>query len=171
MIVNATREGLAGLAVSDFYTEVIAKSRAFTAIQCIRDPDLLEPVTRAAAESIVADAASLGIKLIVTETYRSRERQAMLYAQKLTQLPTVGVHAYGLAFDVCKIVNGSASWAGDWAFLRDLCAKHGMISGLDWGLPRARHGFVDPDHVQRCRVSEQRDLFAGLYYPPESAVT
>ena len=151
--------------MGNFYTDVIQKDSRFNTTQSVRDVNLLEPVTRSAVASIIADAAAMGIELIVTETYRSANRQAMLFQQGATQLKAVGVHHYGLAADFAKIIDGKASWAGDWAFLRDLAGKHGLISGLDWGAPGISHSFVDPDHVQRCSVAQQTALFAGDWYP------
>lgn len=152
-----------------FYTEVLQRDPRFQSPAPCRDTALLEPVTRAAVAAIVADAAALGIILCVSETYRSPARQAALFAKGATQLRTVGVHGYGLACDFYKLIDGRASWAGDWAFLRDLARVHGMISGLDWGVPRIAHDFVDPDHIQRVAVDDQPRLFAGTWYPDSSA--
>jgi LAS superfamily LD-carboxypeptidase LdcB len=147
-----------------FYTDVIQPDPRFhSPVEC-RDVALLEHFTRIAVANIIADAKSLGISLIVTETFRSAERQEMLFSQRATQLRTVGTHHYGLACDFAKIIMGAASWAGDWQFLADLAAKHGLVSGLNWNLP-GPHGFVDPDHVQRCEVAQQELLFAGEWYP------
>jgi hypothetical protein len=151
----------------NFYTDIIRKDPRFRSVESVRDPALLEPVTRIALEAVIADAEKLGIRLEITETYRSVERQQHLYLTHATQLRDVGVHHYGLAADVCKIVEGKASWEGDWTFLRDLAARHGLISGVDWGHPERPHGFCDSDHVQRIRVEDQERLFAGAWYPAE----
>ena len=148
-----------------FYTDVIQADPRATSVDAIRDLDLLEPATRAAVEAIIADAAALGITLMITETYRSKERQQHLFATHATQLQNVGVHHYGLAADFCKLVNGKASWDGDWTFLGDLAKKHGMIWGGDWGAPEKPHTFRDMDHVQRCSGADQNELFAGTWYP------
>jgi hypothetical protein len=151
--------------MSNFYTDVIQKDGRFNSTAPCRDLMLLETATRDAVKAIIADAFNLGIDLIVTETYRSSQRQIMLFAQHATELRAVGVHHFGLACDFCKVVDGAASWAGDWSFLRDLAVKHGLISGLDWGLPGVVHTFVDPDHVQACTRDQQLALFAGTWYP------
>lgn len=149
-----------------FYDEFLQKDPRFSSVGCQRGLDMLEPTTRAAVQAIIADAAALsGIKLMVTETYRSTQRQISLFEAGATKLKEVGVHHYGLACDFAKIINGAASWQGDWSFLRDLAEKHGLISGLDWGLPAVRHTFVDPDHVQRVSLAQQTALFAGTWYP------
>jgi hypothetical protein len=150
-----------------FFTDVIQNDPRYVSSLPCKDMALLEPVTRAAVQAIIADAAAQGITLIVTETFRSEARQQALFQQGATQLRTVGVHHYGLAADFAKIIDGKASWAGDWSFLRDLADRHGMISGLDWGQPAVKHSFVDPDHVQRCSVAEQTGLFAGTWYPSD----
>lgn len=148
-----------------FYTDVIQPDPRFHTLDAVRDTALLEPATKAAVEAIIAGAAALGIALIVTETYRSQERQQALYAKGATQLREVGVHHYGLAADFCKIIDGAASWAGDWAFLGRLAEPYGLIWGGDWGQPTVAHSFRDFDHVQRCTLAEQPDLFAGTWYP------
>src|ERR1700677_4009829 len=127
----------------NFYESVIKLDPRFTSPEPCRDLNLLEPVTRAAVLAIMADAKAMGIELMVTETFRSCQRQLALYAQGATSLKNVGVHHYGLAADFAKVIDGNASWAGDWSFLRDLAEKRGLISGLDWGQPAVRHSFVD----------------------------
>lgn len=149
----------------NFYTDVLQTDARFRSVSAVRDLALLEPVTRAAVQAILKDAAAMGIPLVVTETYRSQTRQAALYAQGATQLRHVGVHGFGLAADFCKLIDGKASWAGDWSFLGVLATKHGMIWGGDWGLPNEEHSFRDCDHVQRIAVDEQNALFAGTWYP------
>lgn len=151
--------------MGNFYTDVILHDPRFHSTDCIRDPLLLEPVTRAAVAAIIEEAAAQGIHLQITETYRSPARQAHLFATGATQLKEVGVHGFGLAADFCKIVDGKASWGGDWAFLRDLAVKHGMISGYDWGTPDKPHTFRDLDHMQRIRVEDQHRLFELSWYP------
>ena len=150
-----------------FFTQVIQNDARFTSTDCCRDLSLLEPVTKAAVQQLIADALAMGITLQVSETYRSAQRQEMLFAKGATQLKSVGVHHYGLACDFFKVIDGKASWAGDWAFLRDLSAKHRLISGLDWGAPNISHSFVDPDHIQRVAVDHQGRLFAGTWYPDD----
>src|SRR5215471_1655819 len=151
--------------MGNFYTDVIKKDKRFKSIKPINDLELLEPVTRDKVKQIIADAAKQGIKLMISETYRSQDRQIRLYEQGATQLKTVGVHHYGLACDLVKDINGQPSWKGDFKFLRTLAKKNGLIWGGDWGRPNVKPGFYDPYHVQRCRVARQKSLFKGTWYP------
>lgn len=153
----------------NFYDQTIKTDPRFHSALPCRDLALLEPITRAAVLNIIAEAKSDGIELSVTETYRSAERQVLLFNQGATKLREVGVHHYGLACDFCKLIEGKPSWAGDWSFLRDLAEKHGLISGLDWGEPSVRHSFVDPDHVQRVQIQDQERLFSGVWYPDSNS--
>jgi peptidoglycan L-alanyl-D-glutamate endopeptidase CwlK len=155
--------------MGNFYTDVIQADARFHATEECRDLAMLEPVTRAAVTAIVADAAAQGIELFVTETFRSAERQEMLYARGATQLHAVGVHHFGLAADFAKMIDGRASWGGDWEFLCKLAVAHGCISGGDWGEPAAAHSFRDFDHVQRCTLAQQPGLFSGSWYPTTPA--
>ena len=149
-----------------FYTETIQKSHDFQSHGKINKLELLEPVTRAAVQAIIAQAESLyGIKLMVFETYRSQTRQTDLFNQGASKLKKVGCHHYGIACDLVKDVGGQPSWKGDFHFLQDLAKHNGLIWGGDWGYPGKPHSFVDADHVQRVAVSRQPALFAGNWYP------
>jgi hypothetical protein len=158
--------------MGNFYQDTILRSSYFKSEATVRDIMLLEPVTRKAVQNVIHDAMQLDppVRLVITETYRSTNRQTNLFRQGLTKLDGLtparaGVHHFGLAADFAKVVNGLATWGGDWSFLRTLAERHGLISGLDWGLPDVRHSFVDPDHVQRATLAEQAALFAGTWYP------
>jgi D-alanyl-D-alanine carboxypeptidase len=151
--------------MGNFYTDTLQKSPLFHSTERIDVYDLLEPYTRAAVMAILADAEAAGTPLMVFETYRSVERQQMLFDQGATQLRTVGTHGFGLACDLVKDIGGEPSWKGDFSFLGVLARKHGLIWGGDWGHPGFRHTFIDAVHVQRCQVSDQPKLFAGTWYP------
>lgn len=149
----------------NFFTEVIKKDSRYLSDECIDDINLLEPVLRAKVLKIVAEAKDLGLNLMVYETYRSQQRQEELFEKGKTKLKEVGVHHYGLACDLVKVVHGQASWDGDFSFLGLLAKKHGLIWGGDWGTPDKPHSFRDDDHVQRCSIADQSGLFSGEWYP------
>jgi hypothetical protein len=154
--------------VSNFFTDVIMKSSSFNATERIVDNGLLEPKTRELVRLIMDSAAKMGIEVRAYETYRSQARQEELYKQGATQLRTVGVHHYGIACDIVRVVNGEPSWKGDFSFLGELARSAGMIWGGDWGNPAVPHQFIDEVHVQRCTVARQSQLFAGTWYPDDS---
>ena len=149
-----------------FYTDVIQKDPRFHATTSIRDVALLEPVTRVASQKLIQLAKErTGIELFITETYRSAERQLICFETGLSDLKEVGVHHYGLAFDVAKLVNGRAFWGGDWTFIVPLAKECGLISGVDWNTPPHPRKRIDSDHLQRCSIARQPALFAGTWYP------
>ena len=147
-----------------FYTAVIQQDARFNSTDRIADLALLEPVTRAAVQAILAASA---VPLMVFETYRSEARQAQLFAKGVTQLRQVGVHGFGLACDIVREVDGQPSWAGDFSFLRALAERYGLIWGGDWGDSTKPHAFRDYDHVQRINLVDQDRLFAGAWYPDD----
>ena len=151
-----------------FFTDVIEKDPRFTSLQRIKDLALLEPVTSAAVQKIIEDSKALGFEMMVFETFRSQARQQQLFTQGATKLKTVGVHNYGLACDIVKVVGGEPSWKGDFSFLGPLARKHGLIWGGDWGAPGKHHTFVDAVHVQRCSIGKQPALFSGAFYPDDA---
>src|SRR5580693_7134896 len=151
--------------MGNFYTDVISHGPCFDSVTRVSDASLLEPTTRQLVESIVSAARQMGIDMMIYETYRSQPRQQELFNQGATKLRTVGVHHYGLACDIVRVVGGEPSWKGDFSFLGQLAQSSGMIWGGDWGSPQIRHSFIDAVHVQRCTVARQSDLFAGVWFP------
>jgi hypothetical protein len=147
-----------------FYLDVITNDPRFLSPKRCADLTLLEPLFRQRVEAILARSAAAGMPLLVFETYRSRERQALLYGQHATKLSTVGVHHYGLACDLVKDIDGF-SWKGSFAFLGVLAAEQGLVWGGDWGSPSTAHTFIDADHVQRIALRDQAKLFSGKWYP------
>jgi hypothetical protein len=154
--------------VANFYSDVICKDARFDSVARVSDPSLLELTTRKLVESVVSTAQQMGIEVMVYETYRSQDRQQELFNNGATKLRTVGVHHYGLACDIVRVVGGEASWKGDFSFLGQLAHSSGLIWGGDWGAPDIKHSFVDSVHVQRCTVARQGDLFAGTWYPDDA---
>src|SRR5437879_11156333 len=112
-----------------FYEDVIKNDARFNSAKRVADPELIEPVTRAAIANILQDARALGIELMVFETYRSQARQLELFNQGASKLRVVGVHHYGLACDLVKAVAGEPSRKGDFSFLEKLAHEHRLIWG------------------------------------------
>jgi hypothetical protein len=148
--------------------DVIKKHPKFHSKERVADPSLLEPNTRQLVQAIIDDAKANGLKLMIFETYRSPERQSLLFDQGATKLRKVGVHHYGLACDIVKDINGEPSWKGDFSLLGHLAHNHKLIWGGDWGNPNIKHSFIDDDHVQRCTIGKQAVLFAGKWYPEDA---
>jgi hypothetical protein len=145
-----------------FYTEVIQKHPAYKKKERCASLDLLEPVTRAHAEAILAE---LGPEWMLYETFRSKERQSNLFSLGTTDLQRVGVHHYGLAFDIVR--NDAKpgkkpipTWLGNFSPLVQAAVARGLVAGL-----RRKSGSVDFPHVQRIRVLDQKKLFDGTWYP------
>jgi hypothetical protein len=151
--------------MANFYLDAIRSDPRFQSPKRVADMALLEPVTRARVEAIIAGAAAEGIELLPWETFRSSARQIELFERGASKLRDVGVHNYGLACDLVKVVGGDPSWKGDFAFLGRLARVHGLVWGGDWGAPGRKHKFVDAVHVQRCTVARQTGLFRGEWYP------
>lgn len=153
--------------MGNFYQDVICVDPRFNSVQRITDLALLEPVTQQAVRDIIAAATQMGLPLIVFETYRSQDRQQALFTQGASKLRTVGVHHYGLACDLVRVIGGEPTWKVDYTFLGPLAVQAGLIWGGDWGSPGTKHTFVDSDHVQRVTVAEQKALFSGEWYPED----
>ena len=82
--------------------------------------------------------SKLGIRLRITQGYRSVATQNALYAQGRTAPGKIvtnarggfSYHNYGLAIDVVEIRdNGSINWSPDW----DAIGTVGISNGFEWG--------------------------------------
>lgn len=153
--------------MGNFYTDVIQTDRRYHSIDVIRDTGLLAPMMRAKISVVIQQAGEQGLELVCFETYRSQERQQILFDHHVTQLRTVGVHHYGLAADLVRNVGGQPSWKGDFSLLGHLARANGLVWGGDWGNPNIPHSFRDPYHLQWCSLVRQSDLFAGRWYPDD----
>ena len=154
--------------MGNFFVDVISKDTRLNGTKRVADLSLLEPITRQKVEAIIADGKANGVELMAFETFRSQARQLELFNQRATKLRTVGVHFYGLACDIVKVVGGEPSWKGSFSIVGELAHEHGLIWGGDWGSPNIPHKFVDAVHVQRCSVGKQAALFRGQWYPDDN---
>jgi peptidoglycan L-alanyl-D-glutamate endopeptidase CwlK len=119
--------------------------------QC-RDLNQLHPRVKPLAEKLLAETKAAGVNLLVTETYRTPERQAWLYAQGrtrpgqiVTNVKELGAHSFRVAFDIVPLTGkGAADWNNTAAF--KLAGKIGQGIGLEWG--GAWKSPVDMPHFQ-----------------------
>lgn len=151
--------------MGNFYEDVIKKHPAYKKKDRYAGLDLLEPVTRAHAASILAE---LGPEFMLWETMRSPARQADLFARGTTDLQKIGVHAFGLAFDIVR--NDAKpgkkpvpTWLGNFSPIVQAALSRGLVAGL-----KRKGGSIDYPHIQRIRVLDQWKLFNGSWYPDAS---
>jgi hypothetical protein len=160
--------GATGCRLGNFFSDVISRDIRFHCAARVSDLFLLEPIMRQLVQQILDAARQMSIEVMVYETYRSQARQQELFNNGATRLREVGVHQFGLACDIVRVVGGEPSWKGDFSFLGELAHSSGLIWGGDWGDPSIEHSFIDSVHVQRCTVARQGALFAGTFYPDDS---
>jgi len=99
-------------------------------------------------------APLLGFTFRVTETRRSRERQAALIASGKTRVP-IGFHNFGLALDFAIMVNGvyqADDRLGHYAACGDVAHALGMRWGGNWSR------FKDYGHVETGEFTLQQFL-------------
>ena len=92
---------------------------------------------RKPVQDFINDAYNQGIKLRITQGFRSFEEQNQLYAQGRTKPGSKvtnakggqSYHNYGLAVDVAPLENGEINWNGDW----NRIGKTGIQHGFEWG--------------------------------------
>ena len=73
----------------------------------------------------------------------------------------MGCHAFGVAADFCKIIDGAASWAGT----GDFCAIWRTSTVLCRAWTGASQNYRIPSSIRtrpRCTLEEQLQLFAGI---------
>lgn len=139
-----------------FYDDVIMKDPRFKLKDRCADPMLLEPVTREKMQLVLS---ALGNSWVLYETFRSIARQVQLFKTGASKKATIGVHHYGLAFDIVRAGPLSKAWEGDFTLVGEAAKAVGLVWGGDW---RSLH---DGPHCQRIRIADQGKLFAGTWYP------
>lgn len=131
------------------------------------DLEGLHPVVRAAVVGVLEDVRAANLPFRLFESYRSPERQAMLFAQGRTApgdivtkaRPWTSYHQYGLAADFVLFIDGKWSWSANgvlaraWDQLHEIGRKHGL-EPLSWERP----------HLQLIGTTIER-LRAGDYPP------
>jgi hypothetical protein len=156
---TAGRQGVGAIMSSNFYAETIAKSSwAHNPNAVCKDIAMLEPGTRAKVQALISDAKANGHDIRVLETYRSQARQTQLFHEGKTQLSKVGCHGYGVAADLGLFLDGTKydPRGQDYMFFEALCAKHKLISGINWGTP-----------PRRAFLSRLRPRAERADFPPE----
>ena len=98
-------------------------------------------------EAFLRAAADAGFNILITETWRSSERQEYLYSLGRTQPGSIvtwthqSAHMLGEAIDIVFVQNGKATYQGDWEGV----ARVGEANGLSWG---GRWPVADKPHFQ-----------------------
>ena len=94
--------------------------------------------------------AAPGIKVILTDAYRSIEAQNALYAKGRTAPGGIVTkarggyswHNFGLAADYAFVINGKVTWNGPWDTFGRIAKECGLECGGSWKT------FKDRPHVQ-----------------------
>ena len=112
----------------------------------------LRPDVREKAEKFLEIAKSMGIDVLVTCTYRSKEEQAILYAQgrtspgkivtnalpgqsKHNNITIDGQYPASLAFDIVPMIGGKPQWDASnpvWKVLGGIGKSVGLNWAGDW---------------------------------------
>jgi peptidoglycan L-alanyl-D-glutamate endopeptidase CwlK len=113
----------------------------------------LQPKVQRLCDLFIQECAKSGFEIVITEGFRSFERQKELYDQGRTKSgyivtnakPGQSLHNYGVAFDCVFKINGKTTYAvpeSSWQAI----GKIGQSVGLEWG--GAWKSFVDRPHFQ-----------------------
>ncbi|MGL4248947.1 MAG: M15 family metallopeptidase [Lactococcus garvieae] len=130
-----------------------------------RDIEKLHPYVREKVKELQGICAEKNIKLGISETYRTEERQDYLYAQGRTRPGNIvtnakgaerqSYHQWGLAVDIFQNLKGSE-------YERSFLKTVGEIAesiGFEWGGRWV--GFQDTPHLQMTFGLSIQDLNAG----------
>ena len=142
-------------------------------MQPIRDLNKLHPKVEALAKKLLEKCEEEGLKIGISETYRTVERQDYLYEQGRTRPGNIityargssksSYHQWGLAFDVFQNIKGKE-------YDPDVLKRVGEIGesiGLEWG--GRFKGFVDTPHFQYTFGLTIQELNEGKR-PPEETI-
>ncbi|GMK37724.1 peptidoglycan L-alanyl-D-glutamate endopeptidase CwlK [Paenibacillus sp. CCS19] len=139
-------------------------------------PTGLHPAVAQASDKLVAEAATLGIQVVITDGFRSSAEQDALYRQGREDSGAVvtqvkggeSYHNYGLAVDFAlRMPSNDVIWdmkydgnrndQADWMEVVAIAKKLGFTWGGDW------EGFKDNPHLQMDFGYSIRQLKRGHY--------
>ncbi len=137
-------------------------------------PSGLHPIVEEKRDQLVAEAAEIGIDVVITDGYRSPEEQDVLHSQGRSMSGNVvtyaqggeSYHNYGLAIDYAlRLDDGSVVWditrddngngESDWFEVADIGKKLGFDWGGDW------QRFKDYPHLEMTFSLSIRELQQG----------
>ena len=128
-------------------------------MKTVRDICELHPTAQIACKAFLTECEKLGLKVRITETYRSQERQNELYAQGRTK-PGNKVtwtlnsrHTTRRAWDICQNIKGREYDASTGFF--EKCGEVAKRLGITWG-----GNWKTPDRPH-FEVSEKWELPEG----------
>lgn len=108
----------------------------------------LEEGTRLRAVKFLASCARAGHRVFITQTLRTSEEQAALYAQGRTKpgkvvtnsKPGSGWHEVARAFDIAfKTPDDEVTWDGPWEAVGTIGEAQGLAWGGRWHTPDRPH--------------------------------
>lgn len=137
-------------------------------------PSSLHPIVEEKRDQLVAEAAEIGIDVVITDGYRSPGEQDILHSQGRSMSGNVvtyaeggeSYHNYGLAIDYAlRLDDGSVVWditrddngngESDWFEVADIGKKLGFDWGGDW------QRFKDYPHLEMTFGLSIRELQQG----------
>jgi LAS superfamily LD-carboxypeptidase LdcB len=106
----------------------------------------LKPEVAELAKQLIAVAKDSAINLVITDGYRSPQKQDSLYNARVSSLRgnRGGAHEKGLAFDVAVYKDGKIDWNDSGAYKK--VGEIGVKLGLTWG--GSWKGFKDYFHFE-----------------------
>ncbi|WP_430788771.1 M15 family metallopeptidase [Virgibacillus flavescens] len=138
-------------------------------------PGELHPLVEEKKDKLLERTSAIGIDVVITDTWRSKEEQNDLYEQGRSSNGNIVTHAksgesyhnYGLAIDYAlRKDNGTIIWninydgnnngEKDWFEVADIAKDLGFEWGGDW------HSFKDYPHLQMDFGLSIRQLQKGL---------
>lgn len=135
----------------------------------ITDISALTPKAQEACKLFLAECAQRGLKVRITETYRSQERQNELYAQGRTKPGNIvtwtktSKHTNRMAWDICQDIKGKEY--SDSSFFK----KCGVVAqelkitwGGTWKTPDTPHFQIDNNWESEAMTTQEKKDFEAL---------
>lgn len=141
-----------------------------------RDKTKLHPRLQEIVKEFENRCKAAGLKVLVTETYRTKAEQDALYAQGRTKPGDIvtnakyplSPHCWGVAFDFCRNARGRAYDDSDGFFRK--CGEIGKSLGLFWG--GDFRSFVDKPHLEMAEFLPNNSVktLQAKYGTPENFI-
>lgn len=135
----------------------------------IKDMSALTPKAQEACKLFLSECENQGLKVRITETYRSQERQNDLYAQGRTKAGQIVTwtkksrHTSRRAWDICQDIKGQEySDSAFFAQCGEIAKGLGITWGGTWKIPDKPHFEIDESWEVNKMTDSERQKFNAL---------
>lgn len=145
--------------IAQHYVEKLIPSKEYLSNKSVRNIDLLFPdfLKKILTAEDLFIKTYPAIRIYIVETYRSNTLQKVYFDNGASKIKVNGMHHYGIAADLCFLIDGKVTYNGDYKLLRKCLLEAGLFLLGTWDIghvqyiPTERQSLLREDTVLAVR--------------------